>query len=144
MDWNSVYRTNDINAAQAMFYDLFTTVINRHAPFKSEAEWITDELLRDIDAQKYCMRRFKRYPTAINWPLRQESIRLANYLTKSLQREYVRSTLAAIKGNAKETRNPLKDIWPLKSKYSEIKHILFEKNTESMGNITNKHFPYCR
>ena len=98
-NWQKVYDCTDVNLAVETFNNIFTRIIDRHAPFKwvkckgKRPAWVTDELLALIDNRTHCIRRFKKNRTAEHWQQKQHAIAVVNAMKKNLQREHVQSTL---------------------------------------------------
>ena len=85
------------------------------------------------------MKKFRQSPTALNWRLRAEAIRIVNYTKKALQREHIDNALKTNKGNSKETWKTLKK-WPLRSKSVYINNINGNSDPVEMANLLNTHF----
>ena len=69
------------------------------------------------------MKRFIKFLTALNWPLRKEYIKYYSNLKKALLQGYIENSLAVAKANFKDILNVLKEIWPMRKMCSEIKQL---------------------
>ncbi len=101
---------------------------------------MTAEFLSLIDEKHHWSNICKRRPNQYNKAHKREAIQRVNRESTCTKRGYITERLSVCKGNSKRTWKILKELWPSKSKKTEIKQIDNLTENKDMANALNEHF----
>ncbi len=146
INWLPLYMITDLDTCTEYFTSMLLRVINTHAPYKkikcraNQPKWVNGDFLSLIDEKEHLCHVYNKNPTQFNAARKRESERRVKQMKRVLKREFIDKALSDCQGDSKKTWKVIKNLWPGKSKATNITRIGDTSLAFDMANELNSHF----
>ena len=146
INWTFLYQYNDVNIVSILFTNTILTVIDKHAPYKcikccsDQPKWVNPDFLSLIDEKNHLCKVYKRRPSQYNAAWKREAVKRVKQMKRYLKHTHIEESLRDSEGDQKKLWRTINNIWPNKSKTTNINNINGSEDPMEMANSMNDYF----